>query len=88
MVSAPYAMPVIERYRSELEAADCEVFVPLVHERLEAEDLMKYVGDVHGIICGDDRITAQVLDAAPKLRVISKWGTGIDSIDSPSFSCR
>jgi D-3-phosphoglycerate dehydrogenase len=82
MVSAPYAMPDIERYRSELEAADCEVFVPLVHERLEAEDLMKYVGDVHGIICGDDRITAQVLDAAPKLRVISKWGTGIDSIDS------
>ena len=88
LVSAPYAMPVIERYRSELEAADCEIVVPEVFERLEAEDLLRYVGDVHGIICGDDRITTRVLDAAPKLRVISKWGTGIDSIDSAAAAER
>ena len=88
MVSAPYAMPIIARYRSELEAAGCEVFVPEVRERLEEDDLLRVVGDVHGIICGDDRITARVLDAAPKLRVISKWGTGIDSIDSAAAAAR
>ena len=88
LVSAPYAMPVIDRYRTELDAAGCEVIVPVVNERLEESDLLPIVGDIHGIICGDDRITARVLDAAPNLRVISKWGTGIDSIDQTECAQR
>ena len=44
--------------------------------------MLECVGDIDGIICGDDRITGRVMDAAPRLKVISKWGTGIDSIDS------
>ena len=81
LVSAPYAMPVIDRFRHELEAAGCIVEVAKVRERLEEEDLLKVIGDVSGVICGDDRFTDKVLAAAPKLKVISKWGTGIDSID-------
>ena len=88
LVSAPYAMPVIARYQDELEAAGCEVVVPEVRERLEEWDLLQLVGDLDGIICGDDRITAKVLDAAPRLRVISKWGTGIDSIDTAEAARR
>jgi len=81
LVSAPYALPVIDRYKETLSNAGIEVVVADVNERLEEEELLSYVGDVAGIICGDDRITARVLDAAPQLKVISKWGTGIDSID-------
>ncbi len=81
LVSAPYAMPVIERFTKELEAAGCAVEVAVVRERLEEADLLKVIGDVEGVICGDDRFTDKVLAAAPKLKVISKWGTGIDSID-------
>ena len=88
LVSAPYAMPIIDRYKSELTAAGCEVFVPMVNERLEEADLLPIVGEVHGIICGDDRITDRVLAAAPKLKVISKWGTGIDSIDQQAATRR
>jgi len=81
LISAPRAVAVIDRYRLCLEAADCEVVVGQAMERLSEEDLLPLVGDVDGMICGDDQITNRVLDAAPRLRVISKWGTGIDSID-------
>lgn len=81
LISAPRAVAVIDRYRLCLEAADCEVVVGQAMESLSEEDLLPLVGDVDGMICGDDQITNRVLDAAPRLRVISKWGTGIDSID-------
>ena len=81
IVSAPYAMACIDRYRRVLEAAGCEVIVVDVTERLEEDELMRILPGAHGIICGDDRISAQVLAVATDLRVISKWGTGIDSID-------
>jgi len=81
LISAPYAFPVIQRYRSELEGAGCEIVVASVRERLEEQALLEVISSIDGIICGDDRITERVLAAAPRLKVISKWGTGIDSID-------
>jgi D-3-phosphoglycerate dehydrogenase / 2-oxoglutarate reductase len=43
------------------------------------------VGDVDGYICGDDAITRKVLEKArPKLRVLSKYGIGVDKIDVKS----
>jgi D-3-phosphoglycerate dehydrogenase len=81
LISAPYAMPVIEAYKERLSSAGCDVIVAKVNERLEEHELLPIIRDIDGIICGDDRITERVLDAAPHLKVISKWGTGIDSID-------
>jgi D-3-phosphoglycerate dehydrogenase len=81
LISAPYAMPIIDWYREQLESADCEIIVASVHERLSKEELLPLVSDIDGIICGDDQITERVLEAAPRLKVISKWGTGIDSVD-------
>jgi D-3-phosphoglycerate dehydrogenase len=81
LVSAPYAMPVIDNYIEQLTAAGCEPVVANVQERLSENELLPLVGDIDGIICGDDQVTDAVLAAAPRLRVISKWGTGIDSID-------
>ncbi len=49
---------------------------------MEEDELMTFAGQFDGAICGDDRYTATVLAAcAPRLKVISKWGTGIDSLD-------
>ena len=88
LISAPYAMPVIDRYREALEPNGFEVIVPSVHERLSESELLPLVGDLEGAICGDDQFTARVIDAAPHLRVISKWGTGIDSIDQAAAARR
>jgi D-3-phosphoglycerate dehydrogenase len=82
LVSAPYFIPVIKDYQQRLAAEGVELVPANVKERLGETELIKIISDVDGIICGDDRITRNVLDAAPRLKVISKWGTGIDSIDS------
>jgi len=81
VVSAPYARHCIDRYRRTLEAAGCEVVEAWATERLDEHQLLEVLPGTQAIICGDDRITARVLAAAPELRVIAKWGTGIDSID-------
>lgn len=81
LVSAPYMQPVIEDYRSVFMKNDIELVVPPVRERLSEAELLEWIGDVDGVISGDDEFTERVLQAAPKLVVISKWGTGIDSID-------
>ncbi len=81
LVTAPYMQPVIERFRPSLAERGVELIVPPVNERLEEDDLLQWIGDIDGVMCGDDRFTERVLQAAPRLKVIAKWGTGIDSID-------
>ncbi len=82
LLSAPYMIPFKERFVPVLESYGIEVIAPEVHERLSEEEILKYAGKIDGAICGDDRFTKRVIDAClPRLKVISKWGTGIDSID-------
>ncbi len=82
LYSAPYMIPLLPRYRPLLESLGLQLIVPEVHERLGEDDLLSYAGQFDGTICGDDHYTARVLEAcAPRLKVISKWGTGIDSIN-------
>lgn len=82
LLSAPYMLPFVERFRPVFARHGIDLLIPEVHERMEEADLMKYAGQFDGAICGDDRYTQRVLEAcAPRLKVISKWGTGVDSID-------
>ena len=49
---------------------------------LSEEDLLPLMGGVDALLCGDDMLTARVLSAAaPRLRVVSKYGIGVDKID-------
>jgi D-3-phosphoglycerate dehydrogenase len=82
LFSAPYMVPYVARFRPVLESYGLELLVVPVEERLNEDDLISLAGQFDGVICGDDRFSARVLNAcAPRLKVISKWGTGIDSID-------
>ncbi|HSR48802.1 MAG TPA: phosphoglycerate dehydrogenase [Anaerolineales bacterium] len=87
LVSAPYLLPEVERFRELLRQAGVDIVEAQVVERLGEEELLLHAGDVDGVVCGDDRFSSRVLEAfAPRLKVISKWGTGIDSIDREAAS--
>lgn len=82
LLSAPYMLPYVERFKPVFAHYGLELIVADVEERLEEDDLLAYAGQFDGAICGDDRFTEHVIEAClPRLKVISKWGTGIDSID-------
>jgi D-3-phosphoglycerate dehydrogenase len=49
---------------------------------LSEAQCLALVGGIDGWLAGDDQISRAVLAAAlPRLKVIAKWGTGLDSID-------
>jgi D-3-phosphoglycerate dehydrogenase len=76
-------IPSLDRFRPILESHGLQLIVPEVHERLEEDEILPYAGQFDGAICGDDRYTERVLQACtPRLKMISKWGTGVDSIDT------
>jgi len=76
-------LPFVERFRPVFDHYGIDLILPEVHERLEETDILSYAGQFDGAICGDDRYTPRALEAcAPRLKIISKWGTGVDSIDA------
>jgi len=87
LVSAPYMLPVLDNYREVFHSKGAELVIPPVKERLGEDELLEIMGDIDGVIAGDDRFTRNVIKkSVPKLKVISKWGTGIDSFDQEA--CR
>lgn len=63
-----------------LESAGFEI----VRERgpLPEARMLELAGEFDGFLCGDDAITAAVIDQSlPRLKVISKYGIGLDKID-------
>jgi D-3-phosphoglycerate dehydrogenase len=87
LFTAPYMIPFVDRFKPVFDQYGLELILPAVQERMEESDLLKYAGQFDGAICGDDRYTLRVIEAcAPRLKIISKWGTGIDSIDAEACS--
>ena len=69
--------PYVER----LEALGIETEVPPVVQVLDEDELIAIIDRFDGVIVGDDPVTRQVLEHATRLRVVSKWGVGVDNID-------
>lgn len=82
LLTAPYMLPFLQRFKPVFDHYGLELITPHVNERMEEIDLLSYAGRFDGTICGDDRYTTHVLEqCVPRLKVVSKWGTGTDSID-------
>jgi D-3-phosphoglycerate dehydrogenase len=87
LMTAPYMLPLVDRFTPVFKKYGIDLIVADVQERMEEDDLLKYAGQFDGTICGDDKYTPRVIEAcAPRLKVISKWGTGVDSISAEACS--
>jgi D-3-phosphoglycerate dehydrogenase len=75
-VSVPH---VEARMRAAGVQWDCP---PIPGQQFAAEDLVPIIGAYDAIIAGDDEISRKVLEAGlPKLKIVAKWGIGVDGID-------
>lgn len=78
------AFPFVNDYkklRNFFNNHNFNIRVVKTRQSLKEKDLLKLVKNIDGILCGDDEFTEKVIKKASKLKVLSKWGTGIDSID-------
>ena len=71
----------IEDFRARFDERGIELEMPAVVQQPTEEELIGLLGDVDGMIAGDDPLSARVLAHAGRLRIISKWGVGTDGID-------
>lgn len=54
---------------------------PYGHKFLSPEEIIPYVKEADALICDLEKINRQVIDAAPNLKIISRRGVGVDSVD-------
>jgi phosphoglycerate dehydrogenase-like enzyme len=49
--------------------------------RFDEDELIEYLKDADGIILGLDPMTEKVIEALPRLKIIAKYGVGLDNVD-------
>ena len=73
-----YAWPDVEIERAVLAAGDCEL---VVADKTDAESLAKFAAPCDAILTNWAKVPASVIAAAPKCRIVSRLGIGLDNID-------
>jgi D-3-phosphoglycerate dehydrogenase / 2-oxoglutarate reductase len=71
-----------------LEGDGIEYVINPIGRRLKEDELAEMIGGFGVMIAGTEPITARVMDAAPHLRLISRVGIGLDSVDLAAARAR
>ena len=64
-----------------LDASGIDYLINPLNKKLNENELSEMISDFDILIAGTEPITSKVLDAAPKLKMISRVGIGLDSVD-------
>ena len=75
----PFAAAAVQEIKSTLDAAAYEY---TFFEKYNSQDeLIEAVKDAEALIVRSDKITAEVLNAAPNLKIVVRAGAGFDNVD-------
>ena len=75
----PFAPAAVALIREIIEGAGYEL--ALLEKYPAQEDLVAGVADADALIIRSDKVTAEVLDAAPNLKIVVRAGAGFDNVD-------
>lgn len=64
-----------------LQENDCEVILTPYDRPFTEDELIRSIADIDGVIANVDPWTEAVMQAAGKLKVIARFGTGYDTVD-------
>ena len=82
----PFAKAAVEGIKSILEAANYEV--ALLEKYTDRAQLLDAVRDADALIVRSDKITAEVMEAAPNLKIVVRAGAGYDNVDTAAAKAR
>ena len=80
----PFAPVAVKGIREVIEQAGCELV--LLEKYTDRAQLLAAVADADALIVRSDKIYAEVIAAAPRLKVIVRAGAGYDNIDLKAAS--
>jgi len=75
----PFSPAAVDQLVEVFKAAHYEV--ELLERYTDKADLLAAVGDADAMIIRSDKVTAEVLEAAKKLKIVVRAGAGYDNID-------
>ncbi|QUH03639.1 phosphoglycerate dehydrogenase [Saccharopolyspora erythraea] len=92
MTTTLITTPTFGRFSPEpweiLDAAGSTAVRPHETRAMHADELLAGVPDADALIVGMDQVTAEVIEAGSRLRVIAKHGVGVDNIDLDAARAR
>lgn len=81
LITCPQLQQTIDRYRDLFAERGVEIELPHLVQQLSESELLEIIDHFDGVIAGDDEFTARVLEKGKRLKVLAKWGVGMDAID-------
>ena len=82
----PFAAAAVKGIVDILGAAGHQVVK--LEKYAEQADLVKAVADVEAVIIRSDKVTEEVMAAAPKLKIVVRAGAGFDNVDLEAATAR
>ena len=65
----------------KLEKAGFEVILNPYHRMMNEEEFIEQLKDVDAVILSTEKVNKKVIDSSPNLKMISRYGVGLDNID-------